>query len=319
MDLDARGDSAAALNGAIASVAGSHAIIELNLVSFERNEWTDKIRDELKVLKSAYTDLLQNSSACITTLENENLEKHKQSFDAALSKMRSGNFQEVVRSEAAIEKLARDVQNTLWKYRELIWKDETPGSYIDVLKPEIAIRSLMGYDFRIGPLGIHVTKDGVEVATAGEIDQKKKIILVSSDMNSPIQSFTAAHELGHALLHKSEVLHRDRPLDGSSVDKDIREWQADKFATFFLMPAKLVIGVFQEVFSMDQFVIHQDTVFALNQGRVSDFRAKVKGLRGLAFFLANFRGSKFRSMAEIFQVSPLAMARRLEELELVKF
>src|SRR5437868_8008268 len=57
---DARGDSAAALNAAIATVAGSHAIIELNLVSFERNEWTDKIRDELKFLKSAYTDLLQN-------------------------------------------------------------------------------------------------------------------------------------------------------------------------------------------------------------------------------------------------------------------
>ena len=80
-------------------------------------------------------------------------------------------------------------------------------------------------------------------------NKNEKLVQVSKQFPQETQNFTAAHELGHAILHKQTVLHRDRPLDGSSNTPRIREeMQADKFATFFLMPSKLVEDIFFEMF-----------------------------------------------------------------------
>lgn len=82
------------------------------------------------------------------------------------------------------------------------------------------------------------------------------------------QNFTAAHELGHAVLHKQTVMHRDRPVDGSYNNKkrSLPELQADRFATHFLMPKKIVIEIFQELFQTDRFIIKEDSAFHLIKG-----------------------------------------------------
>ena len=36
------------------------------------------------------------------------------------------------------------------------------------------------------------------------------------DWTTSGQRFTIAHELGHAILHRQTVLHRDKPIDGST-------------------------------------------------------------------------------------------------------
>lgn len=319
---DVRGDSAVALNGAVASVSGSLAIIELNLISFERDEWVWDVRDEIQNLQSSLRKLSKDASQCTEILEQETSNKHTQEFERLLIEFRSGRWEEVVNTEKAIEQLARDVQNVLWMNRDFIWKDDIPGTYIDILKPEIVLEKLLGYQYAKKPLGRFTADDGREYEVAGLIDKEKKVVQVSSDMRDTVRNFTTAHELGHALLHKGLVLHRDRPLDGVDVSKDIRERQADKFAAFFLMPGKLVRTIFVELFGIEKLRIDENTVFKLGEDRPSTFRNKVKDINGFAFYIAkveSFQGRPFRSLSQLFNVSPGAMAIRLRELDLIEF
>jgi hypothetical protein len=316
-----RGDSAVALHGAVAAAGGCLAIIELNLLDFEWDDWSMELRAELKKLKADYKNMLRKTEQCLKVLENENLVSHRRSFDAAVADLQSGRWEDIGLSEKGIEKLAQQIQKTLWQYRDLIWVDETPGTYLDVLKPEIAIQKLLGYKFGSTSLGRHVTDTG-EFQIAGQIHKQQKIVLISEDLRQDVANFTMAHELGHALLHTETGLHRDRPLDGSTpYNQDIRERQANKFATFFLMPADQVRVAFQQRFLMEKFTVNNDTIFFLGEGSDSDFMHKVKDRRRLALFLATaerFRGQPFRPLAEMFNVSPGAMAIRLLELDVLE-
>lgn len=47
----------------------------------------------------------------------------------------------------------------------------------------------------------------------GIIDNKNSKISISSMYLPEVKNFTAAHELGHALLHDKLILHRDKPLE----------------------------------------------------------------------------------------------------------
>jgi formiminotetrahydrofolate cyclodeaminase len=316
-----RGDSAVALNGAVSGLFGCLSIIELNLLSFGWNEWTREIRLETKELKTTYERLLAKSGVLLHTLEEENKRKRSIQFDNTLAELQSGRWEDLHLSEVGIEDMAKKVQNALWDYREMFWKEDTPGAYLDVLQPDVVIEKILGYQFAYRPLGRHTTTEG-EFEIAGQIDKKQKVVLISRSLPPAVQNFTAAHELGHALMHKGLVLHRDRPLDGSHTNMDIKERQADKFATFFLMPAQYVREIFLELFLMEKFAINDNTVFSIEGGRVSSFRKKVRDINGLARYLAaaeHFQGKSFRSMANIFNVSIGAMAIRLKELDLLEY
>ncbi len=138
------------------------------------------------------------------------------------------------------------------------------------------------------------------------------------------QNYTSAHELGHALFHEQSILHRDRALNGDSlsISRDIKEVQADKFASYFLMPRKHVKAVFRSLFLTEKFQINEDTVFALNQRSISNIREKCGDLRGLSRLLSSaehFYKKSFKSISEQFHVSVETMAIRLEELDLLEF
>jgi Zn-dependent peptidase ImmA (M78 family)/formiminotetrahydrofolate cyclodeaminase len=319
---DVRGDSAVALNGAVAALGGCLAIIELNLTSFRWDDWVWEIRDELLRLKLAHHQLTERAGRCVEGLQKENEIKHADAFEEIRADFRSGKWEEVVRSEKSIEQLARDVQNALWMNRDLIWKAEMPGNYLDVLKPDVVIRELLGYQFSYASLGSFVADDGKQYKTAGLVDKQNKIVTVSRDMQEKVQNFTSAHELGHVLLHKGLVLHRDRPIDGTEINKDIREREADKFATYFLMPAKFVRAYFVELFGTERFMIDENTALKLGEGRANAFRKKLKNIDGLAFYMAraeHFHIRSFKSLSQIFNVSDSAMAYRLKELGLIEY
>jgi len=83
-------------------------------------------------------------------------------------------------------------------------------------------------------------------------EQGREIIGVNS-MHAPVrQRFTAAHELGHAVLHRREGVHLDQAFklrfrnSTSSLAVDPEEIDANTFAAELLMPSEEVIELVSE-------------------------------------------------------------------------
>lgn len=318
----ARGDSAVAIQAAVSSVAGCLSVIHVNLRSLGDDAWTEGIR-------VACADLLtqQNDLHCQETA--------RLSHQVELSQRNSEFLREIkdiIRTlkgrpslaDNDIEQIAIRLQRTIWKFQDLIWKNYDLKNAVEALDSGKVLGRL-GFEInRPDSLGkFRINNRLVEVA--GEIDQKNQTVSISSLFPSEIQNFTAAHELGHYLLHSpKEVLHRDLPLDGShsTASRSPVERQADKFASYFLMPKKLLRNVFFENFSTETFRITPDTATRLNGKSAQDLRAKCRNLRDLSRLLAEttyYDFTSMKSLSTLFNVSTEAMAIRLEELGLVEF
>jgi hypothetical protein len=154
-------------------------------------------------------------------------------------------------NDAAIEGKAIALQRHLWLERDRLWEGAAPTNPLDVLDIRKALH-LSGYEliFESG-LG-HDPRTQIEVA--GLIDRDAKVVRCSLQFLEPYQRFTLAHELGHAVLHPDAGgIHRDRPLDGAKRAREPGEWEADRFAAFFLMPAKLLRECFFQRFGTECF------------------------------------------------------------------
>lgn len=219
---------------------------------------------------------------------------------------------------ADIEAKATELQRMMWQDRDAIWADGSPSNPIDMLDPAVAFQ-LVGFDFGISEsLGQYFVENR-QVEVAGLIDDSSMEVRISRKFPIDVRNFTAAHELGHALLHDARGLHRDRPLDGSSMPQDQIETEANKFASYFLMPAKLVGQTFARLFCTDRFILDEDTRFALSRGGAASLPT-LPTPRDISRALAsteNYNGARFSSLASQFRVSNEAMAIRIEELGLV--
>jgi hypothetical protein len=220
-----------------------------------------------------------------------------------------------------IEQNAKNLQNTLWKHRRNIWSNDVPSNPLDILDPALAIKSI-GYDYDLSESLGQFSLSGKLMEVAGVIDSSTKEVKISRQFQPTIRNFTTAHELGHAILHDAKGLHRDRPLDGTMIgeSREALELEADKFATYFLMPSKLIRSRFNQFFCTSQFLLTEETLFALTAGKSTDLRNKIKSLRDLSRLLANaefYNGKYFDSLANQFKVSSEAMAIRLEEMKLI--
>lgn len=315
-----RGDSGVALNAALSGVGGCLSVIDLNLTSFPRGNWTKRLRLETDKIRKVYTELNRGKDEGLIKIQKE--ADLKNSY---LQKINFFNSLEVDDSKITyedIEAIARKLQNILWINKDLIWAKNIPPDPLEVLQPE-KILKILGYKFHkkmsLGQFSI----GGKTLEVAGLIDKENKIVSISEQFPLEVQKFTAAHEIGHALLHNQTVLHRDKALNGSNLEsRDIKEIQADKFASFFLMPAKQVEKAFQDIFKMEKFLINDDTKFLLNLTSYEGFKKKYKNIRGLTRYFAStetFDRRNFQSLAKLFGVSVETMAIRLEELNLVEF
>lgn len=320
----ARGDSQVALSAAVAGIAGCLSIIQLNLLSFGSDEysWTSTILSKTKKLKEEYLELNKIADTKIDLLENEVAEKSK--FYKEVDKLLNSLKLKSNLTDKDIENAASRFQNLLWTYKELIWLKETPSHPAKVLNPSIVFKKALAYNYvPVEKLEIIEDQNG-SFETAGIINQDEKIVLISNNFDVNTQNFTAAHEIGHALLHKELILHRDRPINGinPNVKRDYKERQADKFATNFLMPSKLVRNEFHQMFLAKKFIIDEQTAFNLIKDSPNKLRNECKNLRALSLKLASaerYDNQSFISIAKLFNVSKTAMAIRLEELNLIEY
>lgn len=225
-------------------------------------------------------------------------------------------------SRQKIEAIARNLQLELWSRRSEFFPNRTFESPLEILEPSLAFGAL-GYQFKSGTsIGQH-SQDNVTFEVAGLIDPSRNRVQISRQFPPAIRNFTAAHELGHAILHHNLGLHRDRALDGSagSGTRDRTELEADIFATYFLMPSKQVRKSFTQIFQTEKFELNEQTAFALNAGDYDSIRARCGTVRDLSRILANakqYNGANIVSLAELYRVSVEAMAIRLEELDLLR-
>lgn len=220
---------------------------------------------------------------------------------------------------AEIEKRVRMIQVEMWQSRVDLWRGIAPSNPIDILDPTLALK-LFGYDCEVAETLGQFYSDGKMVEVAGIIDGPSKQVRISRQFQHNVRSFTLAHELGHAVLHEPAIMHRDRALDGESLSRDSHELEADKFATFFLMPRKLISSTFKCFFLTDEFALDEVTASALGSNAREVHASGSVTRRQLSRMLASaehFNGRHFISLANQFKVSPEAMAIRLEELALV--
>ncbi len=213
----------------------------------------------------------------------------------------------------AIEYVASKLHNSL-RFR---LGDTLPYEPIDAIE-------LCGFSVEMHETLGDFIGDGGRVEAAGFIDGDNRVVGYSRSFPRPVRRFTLAHETGHLILHRPMSQHRDRPIDRARefAPRTREEWEADKFATFFLMPEQLLREHFYWTFRTDQFDLNEATAFALNRANLCDILTQWKSRRHGARILAkatHFDGSYFEPLYERFGVSTEAMAIRLEELDLLDF
>ncbi len=163
-----------------------------------------------------------------------------------------------------IEQSARKLQRELWQRRAELWPDGVPSDPAKLLDPEVAFR-LIGFHYELAETLGQFSNENGTFEVAGIIDRPSRRVQNSRQLPLETRAFTAAHELGHALLHEGIRMHRDRPLDGSQQERSRRdrvEFEADKFASFFLMPEKLLRARFHQLFLCGSLVIDDATALS---------------------------------------------------------
>jgi len=251
---------------------------------------TDKIAASRLLLQNPYAylnDLGEFSAAeDFSYMHPDALRVLSQQVDGKYSSLARNKEKNGRHSGAEIEAKAITLQRRMWQDRSRIWPNADPLDPIDVLDPAIAL-GLIGYDFDLEEtLGQHFS-DGKQIEVAGTIDASSRRVRISRQFPSDVRNFTAAHELGHALFHDARGLHRDRPLDGTTMSREPIELEADKFASYFLMPRKLIEARFEHFFGTGQFVLSNDTSFALARGTSLDLARNCRTLRDLSRILAS--------------------------------
>lgn len=312
-----QGDSQVAVSNPISAIDSCISIINLNLSYFSKNDWVDNIRIEVSKLNHEL-EAIKNECELLKKKITEWSEKRSQltfQFDDFSKRLRGkSNI-----TNADIENLARDIQISLFQNKDvLVWKN-VPERPIDLLNTKEVLK-LLNYQSK-EELSLGTNEVNEEIA--GIIDTSLFEVRVSKMYSKDIMNYTMAHELGHALPHNDMISHRERPFDNYSdkVKRPLKEYQADKFASYFLMPRKLVASTFQKKFGTTLLKLDQETAFNLTNSSLSSLKKKVKNLRDWSRIVANCNMigiNPVDSMSKTFNVSVEAMAIRLEELGLVK-
>lgn len=224
-------------------------------------------------------------------------------------------------ADLEIEGAARALQITLWRNRHTLFPEEVISTPLKIVDPALAINCLgMSFDV-FDSLGQYSDRNG-QFEVAGIIDPPSRQVRISNQFRPHIQNFTAAHELGHAVLHEGTALHRDRAVDGSGSNgrRDWKETEADRFAAAFLIPAKPLCQQFANRFHTTRVILNEDTAFGITSQNQDSVRASIRKLRDWSRMIAGasyYQDQHFTSLAEEFNVSVDAMAIRLETLDLI--
>lgn len=227
--------------------------------------------------------------------------------------------------DSHIENAVHDLHARIWRARSSLWAAEQMPAPVEMLDPAVAAR-LLDIEFEMhDELGSRFSGGDARFEIAGLLDRQAKKIAISRRFPAETRRFTAAHELGHWLLHPGNVMHRDRPVGGLEFGPPRRrgeEREADRFAALFLMPAKLVTKRFEQSFGITApLTIDDAAAFWLcpsNPGFLlgADLNSLEREVAVAA--TRSFNNRPFDSLARYFGVSIASMAIRLRELKLVR-
>jgi len=319
----ARGDSQVALSGAVSALGGCISIIRLNLLSFKSDEflYIEKVLSELEKLEIQYDRLNKSANLKMQVLKDE-VGRKIPLLKGASQFVRSYKSKNL--SDREIEQCTIDLRKLMVEHKDSIWPDQQTIDTLELLRPEIVLKKVLGYNFHIESKLDAISEDGQLFDIAGLINQDIKLVLLSNEFDKETLNFTAAHELGHALMHSQSVLHRDVPINslGQYRVRNKNERQADKFASYFLMPETTVREVFFDLFGTSKLNFNEDVAFKLINSRLENLRKKCKNKRQFARLVSSaklFDHISFPSLSEVFIVSVEAMAIRLEELDLIGY
>ncbi len=216
---------------------------------------------------------------------------------------------------------ARDLLTELWLKRGEIWEAPPSGDTFFPVRTEHIIRHVLQAQLD-EPEELPREKNGSDVA--GLVDRSNNIIRVAQKYPQEWRRFTAAHEIGHWVLHPRMVLHRDRPLAGherSNTARSSREVEADIFASELLMPKRALTKLFETNFGGAVNLSRPGLLqwLATNSGKSEIALSADLRQRSLAVASATSAnpGATLVPLAKRFGVSPTAMAIQLEEMELV--
>jgi Zn-dependent peptidase ImmA (M78 family) len=225
-------------------------------------------------------------------------------------------------SRSDIEQIASRLHKQLWRTRSALLPANRQDDPVELLDPELVLRSIGFSVALLDSLGTGLDASG-QYEVAGLIDRPSRSVSLSRQLQLSSRRFTAAHELGHALLHTNAVHHRDRAIDGpSSRARDRQEMEADRFASDFLMPRKLVQDEFVARFGSVSFALDESSAIHLGFSSSRTARGRLRSSRDISRHLAGaktFHSRAFYSMAERFRVSVETMAIRIEELGLILY
>lgn len=215
-----------------------------------------------------------------------------------------------------IEFEARTLLSDMDKHKAKLWP-HTPPPLLYMCNPEVACHHLgLRYlpDSHLGSLG--------GTATAGMLDRRRGAVLLSSRQSYEALRFTAAHEVGHFVLHPGQLLFRDRSLNAHGGEgRPAIEQEADIFAACFLMPPKLLREAFFARFPLREPITNTGAIcYNLSMRDGQYLEGLPAGSMEFALAVAraeSFNGRRFESLCHLFSVSPTAMAIRLEQAGLV--
>jgi Zn-dependent peptidase ImmA (M78 family) len=215
-----------------------------------------------------------------------------------------------------IEARAARLGQALWHEREQPFEAADP---IALLNPENAA-ALLGIDVEYVDRNVLASTHGGRIV--GIFDRSISRIVLATQVSAAEARFTAAHELGHAVLHKTEEpVFRDHAAVGDRIQHSRIEAEANRFAAAHLMPKHLLRRQFTATFGISPpFVFDDDVAFQLCGDDPRALLVDEQDLinRGFALTRArSFNGRHVVSLHEQFRVSPHAMARRLVETGLV--
>jgi len=229
------------------------------------------------------------------------------------------NFVDLDTETEKIEKIVLELQKEL--YISTGEPKET-RELLELFNPINIIR-FKGYDYQeVQDLGaVRFNKDKYE--TAGIVDHLRKLVAISLKFKPHERKFTTGHELGHILLHPHLSLHRDRPIDSEKPKGtfNFTEWQANKVATYLLMPKFLILREVKKRFGRNLPLTFDDNIsFILNPRNPGNLiRSEAKSLNREIAMATYTDGGKVISLVELFGVSIEAMARRLQELGVARY
>jgi len=181
------------------------------------------------------------------------------------------------------------------------------------IKPPIPVFEMiefLGYDLDFRSDGFYEDTNNL-----GGLHIDEKLVVINENLTEQEgrMHFTAAHEIGHIKLHvpilmeqrarENILCRKDEGFEGNK--KDPKEWQADTFAAYLLMPTDRVNDAFNKI---------SQHPITLKKKRFLNFFMKTRSARQRSLWIAE----NVINEGGFENVSKLAMANRLIGLGLVR-